>query len=490
MAKNRNNSGAGSHKQKRERLAEAKERRRQAKAEAIAYQRHLEKEENRFQASLLNSRKNRKPEEVIEAIWNGTHTQHLTGKLGQIQQLFQALIGNRPHREYLEYLQRIATDPSLTDLAKQLKNAKELILTLEKNRCRFWDRPAAEATSFRMSLENLIRQHSKWLRPLETWKPSSKNAQRQFADLIRHLLAKYSIPLFMDEAWGVWRDTPRIDWWIHVAQGGNIRTAPNLPTPLTKMMAHQMMQAPSNYTINAAIRWGQIHALGGNERMVRGLLDSTLCTSGDFQNDEFWLSFFRWIIANPMLDSAQYSLIIDYVRNQKFVTPIGGIAPPQPGFSFKDRQANTLVRQVEEWHERLRREGRAQERQKKSNSWEHHPKIQDFQVAFGPDNNQTYYQIVQLLSNNELSAEGSRLKHCVYSYGWSCASGRTSIWSTRRLSHPSNSSFELLGTIELINAENRVVQFRAKNNARPGDQAFKILNQWAGLNGLNISGWL
>jgi hypothetical protein len=69
-------------------------------------------------------------------------------------------------------------------------------------------------------------------------------------------------------------------------------------------MAHELMQAPSHYTVEHAFRWGQIHALGGNPRIVEGVRTTWLASS--FRNDDFWLTVMRFFIANPMLDTAQY----------------------------------------------------------------------------------------------------------------------------------------------------------------------------------------
>jgi len=480
MAKNRKTRSISSHKQKQERLADAKQRRHQAEAEAAARIKQLA-QKDRFTETMINYRKNRNVDEFIEFIWSGGKPDHyLSDKLTHIRNLYDALKNSY----------KAVVGPGRNDEKKSfLQSAKDLVLILEKRRCRFFDRPGAEAGEYRSALIALLEHREQWANQPETWEPGTKNAGRQFAALLRHLLAKYEIPVFMDEAW-IQRDELRIGWWIHVAQGGNIRTAKELPTPLTKMMAHHMMQAPSHYSIDAAIRWGQIHALEGNERIVKGLLDSRLCTMGDFVHDEFWITVFRWLIANPMLDPAQYAPIVDYIYNQKYVTPIGANGPVQPGFTIKDRQANTLLKLVEDWHERLKREGRVRERQHNSTSWEHNPKISDYQLITGPENKQTVYQIVQLLTSKDLYSEGARLSHCVGSYAWSCAAGRTSIWSTRRLAHPQSTTYDLLGTIEVENASNRIVQFRAKNNDKPSEQAFKLINQWAGINKLSLSSWL
>jgi hypothetical protein len=80
------------------------------------------------------------------------------------------------------------------------------------------------------------------------------------------------VPGFFDDIWfmsGEKYETQR-DWYVYVGRGGNIRNA-ETPVPLTKMMAHHMMLAPDDSNMEGAIRWGQIHALGGDYRLVEAI---------------------------------------------------------------------------------------------------------------------------------------------------------------------------------------------------------------------------
>ena len=52
-----------------------------------------------------------------------------------------------------------------------------------------------------MPLVRLNDQRHRWVRPLSSWKVTSHNRRRQFSSLIRHLLARYPVPAFMDSVW-------------------------------------------------------------------------------------------------------------------------------------------------------------------------------------------------------------------------------------------------------------------------------------------------
>ena len=208
---------------------------------------------------------------------------------------------------------------------------------------------------------------SSWVREPEDWEPRSHNVYRQFHSLVRHLIARYDVPTFMNTAWleGLTaRSVVHQRWFIHVAQGQNIRTADGLPIPLTKKQAHLYLQAPDDFDVLGAFRWAQIIDLGGTERLVRSVLTTRI--RAEFDHDEFWATVFRWLIANPMLDPAQHGPIIDYLHDQRFVASVPNpaahlpgqprLVPPQPNLTMKGRNPVTLLRSVADWHRQLGRE--------------------------------------------------------------------------------------------------------------------------------------
>lgn len=267
-----------------------------------------------------------------------------------------------------------------------------------------------------------------WLRPYNTWKPKSHNPDQQFSSLARHLWAQYDVPTFMDQAW--FEENPDYqNWFRHIGLGGNIRTTTNLPFPMTKMMAHHFIQAPPTYSIEAALRWAQVHALGGDARLADALQETRLVR--DFSNNEFWLSVLRFFIKNPMLDPAQINPIVDYIWNQRFQNRIifveQGVAqeigPAQPNLTMKGRTVESLLKAVATWHQQLGKESKGGELQWKRSG------IESFQWIEGTERykNMRVWRIRELLSSKELIAEGRQMKHCVATYAQSCYKGFCSI---------------------------------------------------------------
>jgi hypothetical protein len=472
--KRKNDKKGLSSKAKKKLLAEAKARKQSYETyETRAEYRRRQNTDEKADWAKNKLRERRKLtrniKNTIELLFSGEKIPRLLGLKGRLAHIAQ-----------LE--QRIQGDANRDA-------AKRLLLKLEEHRSKILECGRA-SSDYQNAIRNLCQYYRhKWIRQPEDWEPSSKNPHKQFAGLVRHLMAEYDVPLFMDSVWfsntGNYQFTERgtvyrLEWWVHVARGGNIRKAAGLPVPLTKKMAHYMMQAPNNYNIDSAIRWGQIHALGGNERNVRGLLGTFLCR-GSYENDEFWQSVFRYFIAQPMLDAAQYGPIIDYLRNQKFIVPRGAEEPPQPNLTMKRRDPNTLLGQVEAWHTQLAKT-------KGARSWEQHKTIGDMTFTEGKKEQQKTYHVTELLNSKELRDEGKRLSHCVASYDRSCAAGNTSIFSVRR--DLGSGLWEPLGTIEVHKSKMMVVQFSAKYNKKPGNKAYQIMKKWAIKHNLTLSGWV
>jgi hypothetical protein len=343
----------------------------------------------------------------------------------------------------------------------------------------------------------LARRDSDWIRPLEDWKPDSHSPRRQFGSLARHLLARYTVPAFIDTAW-FHGSTPKAqaeqDWFRHIGIGKNIRTA-DIPVQLTKMAAHHFLLAPKDFTIDGAFRWGQIIALGGNEYLVRAVTATRL---GWLMEDEpFWKSVIHFFVNNPMLDPACLGPMVDYIYNEKFAPQesIGDygqvvFGPPRnPEFSMKGRTVPALLRLVETWHRQL-----AKETRKPVIRWEPSG-IGSFSLTERDRDSeqQVMWTVEELLDSKSLNEEGKAMHHCVASYARSCENGKTSIWSLRVGEEYSKSTHRVM-TIEVHNDSRKLVQARGRCNKTPGARQAserlgrtpRILKLWATQEGLTV----
>ena len=358
----------------------------------------------------------------------------------------------------------------------------KLLLYLEQNS------DLLEEPTYIKGIEAIANHSDSWIRPLETWQIKRHNRDRQFSELLRHLFVAYKVPPFMNRVWLTENETHQ-NWYKHIGAGQNIRTAPGIPVALTKKMAHHFLFAPKQYSVEEAIRWGQVHALGGDKRLMDALRGTRML--GNFKNDEFWLNVIRFFIANPMLDVSHVHPIIDYIWNQKFenqrVFVARGVVeehdPPQPNFSMKGRTPKTLLHQVNDWHRQLGRETRGGDFE-----WMR-SEIGEFHLQEGSEKkrNLKYWYIRELLSTKELIHESRKLHHCVRSYAKSCYTGKTSIWTME--SEDENGRNKVL-TIEISQHENLIRQVRGKRNRLPTEKEKYILMQWAMYEKLEIAEYL
>ncbi len=328
----------------------------------------------------------------------------------------------------------------------------------------------------------------KFIRPLSEWSPRSRNRNRQFSHLLRFLLARYEVPVFLDEAFYK-NKTTEAAWFIHIGRGGNIRKAEHLPVPLTKKMAHHFLKAPADYSIVEAFRYGQIMGMGGSKNLVSHVNATRL--GRRLEHEEFWATFLQFLANQTAMDYAQINPLVDYIRYQKFLRrrvvlgrgQIEEVVPPQPDFSMKGRTLTALLRQVEEWHRILNRE----RHQLQGITWLP-ADVMDFElVEHQGKYDERIYQIRQLLTVDELGIEGQAMKHCVAGYAYACTKGNCSIWSLTQ-----KDIFQ--GTQRLVTIEMdknfQIVQARGKYNAFPTLKAQEIIRRWAAESNLKLSKWL
>ncbi len=345
-----------------------------------------------------------------------------------------------------------------------------------------------EDASYIKGIEMIANHADSWIRPLEAWHVKRHNRDWQFSQLLRHLFVKYDVPQFMDNVWFTENETYQ-NWYKHIGAGQNIRTAPELPITLTKKMAHNFLNAPKNYKVDEALRWGQVHALGGDKRLVDALRGTRLIEN--FSNDDFWLNVIRFFIENPMLDVRHVNPIVDFIWNHKFANQrifvergvMEEIGPPQPNFSMRGRTPRSLLRQVNDWHRQLGKESK-----QGSYEWEH-SEIGDLVIKEQRMDNYTpkYWRIQELLSTDELIEEGRAMKHCVSSYAESCVTGKTSIWSMETEDEYGRNK---VLTIEVLMSEQLIRQARGKRNRLPTPKERSILKRWTRKEKLKIADYV
>lgn len=393
---------------------------------------------------------------------------------------------------FCQAVQRLGAPPQ--DRSRKVQALRRLLTHLHGCRARFFDGspalPGRGDLTHNTHLEALaqIACYSRsWRRPVEAWRPATRNARRQFSSLLRHLFARYDdLPQFFDSVWftdSQSQEAEHRDWYVHVGRGESLRTR-RLPIEYTKRMAHCFMHAPHNLSVTQALRWGQVHGLGGDERLARAVLGVRRLTT--FENDDFWSSVLRWFIDHPMLDRTHVGPIADYLHHQRFAPQevlVGAngrehTPPREPNLTMRGRTPESLLRQVNRWHGRLASDNTYQVRDWPSCG------IEGFEFAEGSQSNLRVWTIRELLGSKSLAAEGRKMKHCVATYASSCARGRCSIW-TMEVDALDGVTKAL--TLEVHNQTRTISQARGKTNRLPTDKERNILTRWAAKAGLKMA---
>ena len=345
----------------------------------------------------------------------------------------------------------------------QRAQLRDLLLHVEKRAPNLLDaRPAlhrlgrVDGNTFVEALGALARHSDAWQQSPSEWKPDSRNPRRQFAALVRFLLARYDVPSCLDSAWfGGWDQEAQRQqgWFVHVGSGQNIRTA-DLPLVLSKRMAHVFAEAPSELTATEALRWAQVMGQEGSEALAQAVIATEL--GRNFADESFWSTVVLFLVENPMLDPDMVGPIVDYINHQKFVPTEEG-EPPQPNYTMKGRSAVKLLSQVEEWHERLARDNR-----QPGGSWESSG-IAGFEWMDDKEEG-LRWTIQELTSKRDLTLEGRAMNHCVASYVPNCRRGSKSVWS---MQVDAEGHSARVVTIAVHNPSRNIVEVRGRFNAVP-----------------------
>jgi hypothetical protein len=334
------------------------------------------------------------------------------------------------------------------------------------------DYPVARVhESYQFALLRIASYFKNWIREPETWVCRTKSVSRQLSSLSSHLFVKFPVPKCMDNVW-FQSFGYCCEWYILLAQGHSVRKLPHLPIPLTKNMAHWFTQAPPDISPIKAIRWGQIMALGGDDRLAKTIIGSRI--GDDFQNNDFWESVIRFFINNPMIDHAQVSPIIDFINAQKFEHIEG--PPPHPNFCMKGRTVQSIMQQMSAWHRDLGYN------KKSFIQWESCG-IPGAEYEEGTGSNRRVHVVREILNSKQLQEEGREMHHCVASYVGSCKHGRSAIYS---LATVEGGSIRRRLTIELRTDSRIIVQARGKFNALPEELDKRILKLWTTKSGIEI----
>ncbi|MGK0205586.1 MAG: hypothetical protein ACI9S9_004677, partial [Planctomycetota bacterium] len=323
------------------------------------------------------------------------------------------------------------------------------------------------------------------IRSPDDWSPTTHNERRSLLSLIRHLFANYPVASCLERSWFEVHDQARHHQrlYLHVAQGHNLRTA-DLPIAYTKKMAHCFPEAPADFNVVEALRFGQVRGLGGAANLAIAVCATRLGCG--FEHDDFWRSVMQFCIRHDIREVGEVTAIVDYVHEQRFGAQVfvdenrrqHEMPPPQPLLTMAGRTPETLRRQIQVWHMRLGRGSSRNSRLRWAPSGI--PGYREAEKASNKSRNgeraapPRVWTVRELCSGDALRQESLVMQHCVFSYSSQCARGTTRIFSMR-IEH--QGQLQTVLTIEVRGVA--IVQARGRRNLSPSKKARAVMERWA-----------
>lgn len=332
----------------------------------------------------------------------------------------------------------------------------------------------------------------RWIRDPEDWVGAGSNQLREiFRSLIEHLFARWPMPDCFDSAWMIKGDLSYLerDWYCHLAGGGSLRKVQGMPPSVSSRALHLAMNAPGNLTIRQALRWGQIRSLGGSDQLLAEVLSSRMV--GDLSNDAIWSRLFGKLVAAPDFKPKNFGIIADtllqVIRKGNAPRAAQLVNLPLNGLLRHSRSYwRTILRLTVTIPPDRRRKDvccpnlREELQRQISEQWARLPNSRPFESVVHEGGKALDVRIVELTSQWQLVAESQAMRHCVDTYGRSCRSGRSSIFSVRTeeaIGGKSISTSHL--TIEVLRQSRRIIQVRGRRNHYVDPSRVPLLRRWA-----------
>lgn len=330
-------------------------------------------------------------------------------------------------------------------------------------------------------------------------KTRSTRVDRQMLEWARWLFVRFRVPRILDQAWAVYlqyepdarglgvdplpnhlrnSNLRTIDfraWYVCVATGGSLYKE-HTKGFLTKRETHEFLCAPDRLDLCQAIVFAVARGAGANLGQAQRLACSRLAEK---PFDDFWFGVIRFFCLPDNVPQSinQTNDLLDYFAGRRTEDPAFRVL----GSSYS---LAAMLRRMKDWHRAL-----ARARDLSGITWEG-VDLPDWTIQLkDPDfkDHQVTWNLHQITTGKELAAEGTAMRHCVYSYKSRCTQGLCSIWSLTRTDVFGGHSRRL--TIEL-SAGGVIVQKRGLGNRMPRSDEESVVSRWASQFNLdNRRGW-
>lgn len=321
-------------------------------------------------------------------------------------------------------------------------------------------------------LIDLAGRSSAWLKEPEDFRPRTTHGRDQLPELVRYLFEAYRVPSWLRATQSPGRGrparTPAFGWYIHVAQGQNLRTAAGLPLSLSRRAAHEAMAAPARYAPQQALLYGYLRAHDAAHAVRDALLQVARVRA--FVLDETSLKLFEKIARARQLPADQVRPLFDYAQVRR-----------REGGSL-DVSVAVLLRGLRRWYAGIRDAVVREQALKFGPQFEERWGSSLPDQSFSGSGEQGDYALSELRSPREVFEEGQVMHHCVFIYVQAARAGAMSLWSLR-LSRAGREVGRV--TLRVITKDRAVVEARRRCNESIAPHERELLQTWASSRGLS-----
>jgi len=338
-----------------------------------------------------------------------------------------------------------------------------------------------------------------WLRAPEDWWPEAGiGARAQWADLLRHVLARYPSSTFLDPAWEICGPLIHFerDCWCALAQGRSLRKVPGFPESVSGRVLHEALTRGRGRNLTEAIWLAQLRSLGASPSLERAVLSSRV--PRELTKHARWMRLAAKFAAGREALAGHFGVVADTlvaVQNhrgpgqveQLLRLPLETLIRHGIRYVTRLLQANGHLLtedQVQEAAERAELKRLVEAR------WAPVLGGVPYGSKFGRIRARATWRIEELSSVDALRAEGEAMGHCVARYAHRCRSGSSAIFSVRhyRADDESYADGVSCATVEVQPRSRRVVQIRGARNRPVNNTVMTIVSEWAAAHELVCGG--
>jgi hypothetical protein len=237
----------------------------------------------------------------------------------------------------------------------------------------------------------------------------------------------------------------------------------DIPLRLTKKASYCFLHAPDHYTVEEALRWGQIFGFGGKLALVDAVITTWLGRS--FEHETYWENVIRFFIHDSDSVIDRLGPLVEYLRFQK------GLFRLEPPIPQKQKAVVRLLEQVAKWRPPTSATGNAPILKWRTIG------IRGLQYDEDQRGDRRTWTIRELLDSSELAAEGRAMRHCVGGYSRCCQAQQSSVWSMTCYSYLGQKH---ILTIEVNPNTRTIVQVKGRRNSRPSSESRAIMRAGVG----------